>query len=141
MLKLRILEEDKRKPKFLIEKDKMEIIESIRNMILRYENIVLAVIHGGFIQSNIFRDIDILLCLDIPLDDLDYIDELRENLEKIIKIGVDIQLINNTPPKFIIKALEHGLVLIERRPGIRSIIKIHALEEEKKLMKLKIFNS
>lgn len=118
----------------------MEIIKSIRNMISRYENIVLAVIHGGFIQSNIFRDIDILLCLDILLDDLDYIDEIRDDLEKIIKIGVDIQLINNAPPKFIIKALEHGLTLIERKLGIRSIIKIHALEEEKKLMKSKIFN-
>ncbi len=141
MSKLRILEEGRRKLKSFGEEKKIEIFESIRDIIIHDEKVVIAVIHGGFTYSNKFRDIDILIYLDNSTDELkhidEYIDELRDNIEKKLKIGVDIQILNYAPPKFIIKALKKGIILFERKPGISSILKIHALEEERKIKNIR----
>ena len=137
MSKLRIREEEMRKPKKMPMKDRERIINTIRNILLEDSNIKLAVIHGGFTNNEVFRDIDIALLLEGVgnEDKLIYIEELRDKLEKAAGIGIDIQLLNKAPPSFTYHVLHTGRVLVEREPGIAAITRIHAIEETRKLKK------
>jgi len=138
MSKLRTLEEERRRPKEMPFEERERIIELIRRM-LEEEPIELAVVHGGFISSRVFRDIDIAIYVNERLDpdsQLVYADELRDRLEKAIGIGVDIQLLNEAPPAFAYRALREGRIVVERRIGMSSIMKIHALEEMRRLKKM-----
>ncbi|RDD52826.1 MAG: hypothetical protein BA066_07585, partial [Candidatus Korarchaeota archaeon NZ13-K] len=105
MSKLRIREEELRKPKKVPMEDREHIIDVIRSILLEDSCIKLAIIHGGFIDSEVFRDIDIALLLEGVEDELIYVEELRDRLEKATGIGVDIQLLNNAPPSFTYRVL------------------------------------
>jgi len=135
MSKLRIREEELRKPKKVPMEVRERIIDTIKSILLEDRRIKLAIIHGGFVSNEVFRDIDIALLLEGVEDELIYVEELRDRLEKAIDIGVDIQLLNNAPPSFTYRVLRTGRVLIEREPGIAAIIRVHALEEMKRLKK------
>ncbi|RLE56572.1 MAG: sugar transporter [Thermoprotei archaeon] len=119
--------------------ERQRIIEEIVQELNKREEIVLAVLHGGFLTSQVFRDIDIAVYTEHtvpPQQEPQYIDELREQLEKKIKQPVDIQLLDYAPPTFQQKALQ-GKILIERKPGIRAILLHHAKEEVRRLNKVR----
>jgi len=134
--KLRIREEEMRKPKKLPIEDRERVIDIIRSILLEDSRIKLAIIHGGFINSEVFRDIDIALLIEDVEDEFIYVEELRDRLEKATGIGVDIQLLNSAPPSFTYRVLHTGRVLVEREPGIAAITRVHALEEMRRLKKL-----
>jgi len=136
MSKLRIREEEIRKPKKVPIEDRERVIDTIKGILLEDSRIKLAIIHGGFIGNEVFRDIDIALLLEDVGEELTYIEELRDRLEKATGIGVDIQLLNKAPPSFTYRVLHTGRVLIEREPGIAAIIRVHAFEEMRRLKKL-----
>jgi len=136
MSKLRIREEEMRKPKKLPMEDRERVIDIIRSILLEDSRIKLAIIHGGFINSEVFRDIDIALLIEDVEDEFIYVEELRDRLEKATGIGIDIQLLNSAPPSFTYRVLHTGRVLVERKPGIAAITRVHALEEMRRLKKL-----
>jgi len=136
MSELRIREEEIRKPKRVPIEDRERVIDIIRSILLEDSHVKLAIIHGGFINSEVFRDIDIALLLEDVGDELIYVEELRDRLEKATGIGVDIQLLNKAPPSFTYRVLHTGKVLVEREPGIVAITRVHTLEEMKRLKKL-----
>jgi len=136
MSKLRVLEEERRKPKKMPFKKREKIINIIKQIFEKEDFIEVAAIHGGFLNSRIFRDIDIAIYINEKMDlgsQLIYIEELKDKLEKATGIGVDIQLINEAPPTFTYNVLNEGRIILEKKNGVSSILKIHALEEIKKL--------
>jgi len=133
MSKLRIREEGMRKPKKVPMEDRERVIDTIRSILLEDSRIKLAIIHGGFINNEVFRDIDIALLLEDVEEELIYVEELRDRLEKATGIGIDIQLLNKTPPSFTYRVLHTGRVLVEREPGIAAITRVHAFEEMRRL--------
>jgi len=135
--KLRIREEGMRKPKKVPMEDRERVIDIIiRSILLEDSRIKLAIIHGGFINNEVFRDIDIALLLEDVEEELIYVEELRDRLEKATGIGIDIQLLNEAPPSFTYRVLHAGRALIEREPGTAAITRVHALEEMGRLKKL-----
>jgi len=136
MSKLRIREEEMRKPKKVPMEDRERVIDIIRSILLEDSHIKLAIVHGGFIGNEVFRDIDIALLLEGVEDEFIYVEELRDRLEKATGIGIDIQLQNKAPPNFTYRVLHTGRVLIEREPGIAAITRVHAFEEMRRLKKL-----
>ena len=134
MSKLRILEEAKRKPKMLEEVEKIKFLDIIKNMLINKDEVVLAIVHGGFVNSKVFRDIDIAIYIENVSDKYTYVDEIKYELEKAISIGVDVQILNNSPSSFILNVFKEGIVLIEKKQGFKAIMKIHALEENRRIM-------
>jgi len=99
----------------------------------------------GFLSSEVFRDIDVAVylgeCAD-PDRKLLYVEALRERLEKSTGIGVDIQMLNEAPPAFVYRALKEGRVIVERVSGLSTLLRIHALEDARRLRKaLKLLNT
>jgi len=53
-----------------------------------------------------------------------------------VSIGVDIQLLNEAPPAFAYRALIEGRIIVERKIGMSSIMKIHVAEEMRRLKRI-----
>lgn len=133
MSKLRILEEARRKSKILEEAEKIKVLNAIKNILIHKNEIVLAIIHGGFVNSKVFRDIDIAIYVENVDDKYTYADELKYELEKVIGIGIDVQIMNSIPPSFMLNILKKGIVLFEKRKGFKAIMKLHVLEEVRRI--------
>ena len=138
MSKLRILERERRKPKRMPFKERGKILAIVKSILEKEGYVRLVVIHGGFLNSEVFRDIDVAVYMDRRSDsncELVYIEELRDRLEKATGIGIDIQLLNEASPSFIHRVLSKGKVIMEKNVGTISILRIHALEEMRRLKK------
>ncbi|MEM3406956.1 MAG: nucleotidyltransferase domain-containing protein [Nitrososphaerota archaeon] len=133
MSKLRILEEARRKSKILKEAEKINVLNAIKNILIHKDEIILAIIHGGFVNSKVFRDIDIAVYVENVDDKYICADELKYELEKVIDIGIDVQIMNSIPPSFMLNILKRGIVLFERRKGFKAIMKLHVLEEVRRI--------
>lgn len=86
-------------------------------------------------SSRVFRDVDVAVYTGYRIkydEEPVYVDELREELEKEVKVPVDIQLLDYTPPAFRLTALRVE-VLFEKIDGLRAILRLHATEELKAL--------
>ncbi len=121
-------------PKSLPPEDRERILYKLRRVLEGEEGVRLAVVHGGFISSRIFRDIDVAVLLAIPEENrLDYVEELREKMERETGIAVDIQVLNNAPPKFAYKALSNCRILVERNPGLAASLRLRLMDDAAKL--------
>jgi len=116
--------------------ERERIIEVVKRLLEDDECVAVAVVHGGFLSSEVFRDIDVAVhlgeCVD-PDRRLLYVEALREKLEKAVGIGVDVQVLNEAPPAFVYRVLKEGRVIIERVSGLSTLLKIHALEDVRRL--------
>jgi predicted nucleotidyltransferase len=144
MSRLRILEEARRRPK-TIPRDVREKILRIIAERLGARGEVELVVFGGFIESEVFRDIDIALYTShiVDIDEAPtYVDAIREELEKVTGIGVDVLLLEPeyTPPHLINHLLSRGRIIVEKKSGISSILRIHAIEEMRRLRKLNMYS-
>jgi predicted nucleotidyltransferase len=144
MSRLRILEEARRRPK-TIPRDVREKILRIIAERLGARGEVELVVFGGFIESEVFRDIDIALYTSyiVDIDEAPtYVDAVREELEKVTGIGVDVLLLE--PEYTLLHLINHllsrGRIIVEKKSGISSILRIHAIEEMRRLRKLNMYS-
>jgi predicted nucleotidyltransferase len=138
MSKPRILEEERKKPKRLSAEEKKRLVDIIRKILEKEDRVEIAVIYGGFLNSGVFRDIDVAIYIDLRSDygqELVFVEEIRDRLEKVTGISVDIQLLNRAPPRFVYNILSGGKTIVEKKPGVSSILRIHSLDEMKRLKK------
>ena len=108
----------------------------LREALGERREILLAVLHGGFASSKVFRDVDIAVYTGYRVkyeDEPLYTLELSEELTRLAGLPVDVHLLDYAPPGFQVEALRKCIVLVERLPGLRSKLLIHALEDREKL--------
>jgi len=106
--------------------EKSRVVEKLREA-LRAEGVKLAVLFGSFIEMNSFRDIDVAVYLEDP-GDLDRILELGAKLEEKIGISIDVAPLQALPPRFRLKVLTKGLILVEE-PGLYEAMLIQTMDE------------
>jgi predicted nucleotidyltransferase len=88
----------------LVKEERKEIKEVLSNCLEKEEPILFAYLHGSFAEERPFRDIDIAVFVDesrISKEralDLEMSISLR--LEKIIKMPIDVKIINYAPLAF-----------------------------------------
>jgi len=145
MSRLRILEEARRRPMTIPRDVREKILRIIAERLGARGEVELVVVFGGFIESEVFRDIDIALYTShiVDIDEAPtYVDAIREELEKVTGIGVDVLLLEPeyTPPHLINHLLSRGRIIVEKKSGISSILRIHAIEEMRRLRKLNMYS-
>ncbi len=143
MSRLRILEETRRKPKTMPRDAREKMLRVIAERLGAREEVELVVVFGGFIESEVFRDIDIALYTGhrISIDEEPvYVDAIRDELEKAVGIGVDVLLLEYTPPHLVYHVLSKGRIIVEKKLGISSILKMHAIEELRRLRRFSIYS-
>ncbi len=103
--------------------DREKIIADIVEYVRGREEILLAIVYGGFLDSKIFRDIDLAVytMYRIPMDNAyRYEYMLSDELTKKIKIPVDVVLLDYAPIWFKRKVLEKGRVVYERYKWVKT---------------------
>ena len=107
------------------------VIKALSRFLGRRDAVFLAVVFGGFVNSELFRDVDVAIFTGyvVPYEGVElYEEELSRELESIIKLPVDAKVIDYAPPWFRVRAL-NGVVLVERQPALAARLRFKALQE------------
>ena len=101
---------------------KKEIEEKIRVFLRDRQEIIFAYIFGSFSKSDAFNDIDLAIYIDnhkLLKDDATFYEvELSIDMEKIIKIPVDVVILNKASPQ-IVSIASRGVLVKDEDEGIR----------------------
>ncbi|MEM0484768.1 MAG: nucleotidyltransferase domain-containing protein [Pyrobaculum sp.] len=105
---------------------KREILEKLRGL-LAARGVRLAVVFGSFVDLDSFRDIDVAIYID-GREELDALLKLGADLEEELGIPVDVAPLRELHPKFRLKVLTRGVVIVEE-PGLYEALLLQALDE------------
>jgi len=103
------------------------ILNKIRDMLMREDKVLLAIVFGSFITLESFRDIDVAIYG--PDTSLNYIAKLGAKLELELGIPVDIVPLTELDPYFKRSILTRGRVILEKVPGIYEALLREAEDE------------
>jgi predicted nucleotidyltransferase len=121
---------EKKKKYNLSKQKKKEIIKTISTYLAQYDEIFAVYIFGSFITSKAFSDIDLGVLLQNGYEDpLAYEIELESKLEKLVKFGMDVRVINKAPISFTQNVIRHGQVIVDTDPNRRSDFESYALKK------------
>jgi len=134
MSRLRIAE-DRRKFTFyrLPQEEREKIAAKLAEILREREEVEVALVFGGFVTSEVFRDIDVAVFTAYRVEeDRDYLyeDELAEQLGNATGgIPVHVVMLDYAPPKFTVTAIKQGKILVERKPGLIALLRWAAQTE------------
>lgn len=84
--------------------DKNTVIKKLKSLFEKKESILFSFIHGSFLENRGFNDVDVTIYVDEEKisrgDALDYELGLSAELEEIIKLPVDVKVLNYAPLGF-----------------------------------------
>lgn len=111
--------------------DKEKIITRISHYIVQNDkNIISAYIHGSFVYSEDFNDIDIGLFLNKEiLKPYEYEVSLEIELEKQVCTPCDVRILNNAPLSFIQNVIRTGKLILDHNPDQRADFESLTLRE------------
>lgn len=105
----------------LSQEEKKEIKNNLSSLLSNKDEIIFAYIHGSFIDAYWFRDLDIAVYLaenKLEKRTLGYELSLSVELEKALKLPVDIKILNYAPLSFRYEVTK-GEVIFSRDEEIR----------------------
>jgi predicted nucleotidyltransferase len=104
-----------------LEKDK--IIESLWERLSEDKRIIFAYAHGSFLDGYDFNDIDVAIFLsqkkEVDTDPVDLEISLSLELEKSIRLPIDVKILNDAPLGFCYHATK-GMLILSRDENIRE---------------------
>ncbi len=112
--------------------EKQRILSIIARELMGRDEVLVAVVYGGFIEYSSFRDIDVGVYTNyrIPYRKSHvYEDSLSEDLTKRTGYPVDARLLDYAPTWFCFKVFDRGVVIVEKRDCLASILKSRYLRE------------
>ena len=122
----------------LSEKEREEVLQALGELLSRRDEVVFAVVFGGFLEARPFRDLDLGLYLarDVPagrdiIEAALYAEELAAELSQALGLPMDVVVLNHAPPWLLYRALR-GRVLLDRDPILRIRLYLMALEERER---------
>ena len=117
--------------KYTISKQKKkEIVNSISTCLFQHDEIFAAYIFGSFITQEAFADIDLGILLRHGYEDiLEYEIELESKLEKLVKFGIDVRVLNSAPVSFSQNVIRSGQVIVDTEPNRRSDFEGYTLKK------------
>ena len=95
------------------------LISMIKDCLLRNSEIVFAFVHGSFIKSDKFRDIDIAV-FTTTNKNFYFESDLSHELSSLTGYDTEVRIINGVPVAFQMAVLKDGLLLFSRDEDIRT---------------------
>jgi predicted nucleotidyltransferase len=104
--------------------DRQEIIDKIREIISRFDDVDIAYIFGSFLERDKFGDIDVAVVLSKKLDPygrFKFAMKIARELEKGVKprFEFDVKILNYSPVEFQREVLKKGKVVFLRNENRR----------------------
>jgi hypothetical protein len=115
MLEKRFFKENK-----IDEKRREQIIRRIKDYFLDKDDVVFAYLHGSFIESLKFRDIDIAIFVKNPVREIELESDLSYELTDKTGYPVEVRIINNASIAFQMAVLRKGRLLISKANNVRT---------------------
>ncbi len=107
-----------RKRHSISQEDHGKMINLLKEILEKNENVLFAYLHGSFTEGSNFGDIDIAAYLkqvsDNRLDVIDYEFKMEKTLEEKISYPVDVRVLNGAPPSFRYSVIKNGIKLVEK---------------------------
>ncbi|MEM1744126.1 MAG: nucleotidyltransferase domain-containing protein [Candidatus Nezhaarchaeales archaeon] len=97
--------------------------------VLEEGGVELAIIFGGFVEMESFRDVDVAVYAGSRELDLDAVIKLSVKLEERLGIPVDVVPLNLVSPSFRHYILTKGKVVLEKRSGFYEELLLRTLDE------------
>ena len=104
--------------------NRIEIQDSIKQLLARKNEIVFAYLFGSFVEEGSYNDIDVAIYIDpkkykkILASKIAYDIKLALEIEKETKNTVDLIIINNAPDH-LIYSISAGLLIVNRHDDLR----------------------
>ena len=98
---------------------KNSLVGRIKDYLLQYQEIIFACVHGSFIKSDKFRDIDIAVFTSAK-QDFYFESDLSHELSSLTGFDTEVRIINRAPVAFQMAVLKDGLLLFSRDEDIRT---------------------
>jgi len=115
------------------------VIDVVKSVLERFDWIEIAVVFGSSLRRRVVRDVDIGIVARKPIG-LEELNEVASELEKALRVSVDVVPLDEAPPLLRFKALSEGIRAINRNP-----LKLHYMLSEAFMevmdMKLAVQNS
>jgi len=103
-------------------KEKENILSKIKAYISCKEEVLIVIVYGSFIRRDFFRDIDLAVYTGgLVSDSLRFESLLCLELSKVVKVPVDVRVIDDAPVWFKLKVVSEGIVIYKKRAGIYAL--------------------
>lgn len=117
-------------------KERNELIGRMAEVLSDMGFISLAIVHGSFLRSNYFRDIDLAVFVSSDVsslsDEIEHARMVEERLREELGISVqlDVRIANNAPRWFKGRIVRLGRVIVNRNGALHRLIKVLMEEGE-----------
>ena len=103
-----------------------EVVEAVRRVLERHGEVLLGVVFGSVLRGGVFRDVDVAVYVEG--DWLGVVARVGAELERALGVDVDVVALNEAPPRFALRVLREGVVVVDRG-GLRHAL-LHVYESE-----------
>ena len=87
----------------------------------RHPEILAAYVFGSFAREEAFKDLDVAVFLDgPPAAPLEFELKLEGDLEKLLRMPVDVRILNHAPQPFQYTVIYEGVLLLDQDPNRRA---------------------
>jgi predicted nucleotidyltransferase len=104
-------------------KDKEDFLERISGRLNAEKCVLFAYVFGSFLSGDGFQDVDIgIYAHEAQLDQspLDFELRIEREMEEVLRVPVDVRVINNAPLSFVYNILRHKIVVADREELLRA---------------------
>jgi len=109
-------------------REREKIVDELREELEKRREILLAVVYGSLLRGEPFRDVDVAVYVNIEVDILDYKFRLERKLSERVGCLVEVKVLNEAPPRLVLKILESGEILVDHLGKAEKLYK-KALDE------------
>ena len=116
--------------------ERRKLLRLLRERLESVEGIVFAYVHGGFVEREYFRDVDVAAFVRNASEAFSYAVDLSARLESDLGIPIDIHVLNEAPLPFRHSVFTEGALLLSRDEELRLRVVDLTLREYFDLRKL-----
>jgi len=98
----------------LTAEEKERLLNGLRKELESVDGVVFAYVHGGFIEMEVFRDVDVAVWIENLEDAFSYEVDLSAKLEANFKTPIDLHVLNQAPQSFKHHAFTRGKLLFSK---------------------------
>ena len=109
--------------------ERFKLLEKLREELKGVTEISFAYVHGGFIERDFFRDLDVAVWLKNPHRAFYYTVSFSAKLEIKMGVPVDLQVLNGAPLPFKFHVFTMGRLLFSKDESLRVRLVDEAVRE------------
>jgi hypothetical protein len=99
--------------------ERERLIRAIKDRLLQEPDILLAYLHGSFVEEESFRDIDVAVLTDAPKD-IAFESDLSFDLSKALGHEIEVRVMNGAPVAFQMAVIRNGRPLTSRNDDAKA---------------------